>query len=207
MSKEPIVWGTKAKYQRKDLKVGKLDQAIVYLSGSMEAVADHGVGWRRKFIELSDLGGLDISFIDPTNKPGPPELKVGEDKAHQEMLQKEGRFEELRDYVADYRRYDLRACDYMDALVAYINPAVPHWGTPNEIYVAEAAHKPRFCVIEGGLSKLPRWLFDVFPLDHVFETLDDCIQRLVSLDDGTIPMSREWVLIRKYIISNRSSRP
>ena len=31
---------------------GKLDGALGYLSGPMEFVADHGVEWRRKFIQM-----------------------------------------------------------------------------------------------------------------------------------------------------------
>ena len=180
--------------------MGKLDEAIIYTSGAMEFAADHGVEWRRKFIhQVWDAGLTTIDIIDPTDKPGPPEFKVGEEKDFQTALQQVGRYEELRQYVGQYRRYDLRCCDYMDALVACIDPTIPHWGTPNEIYVAETAHKPRFCIIDGGLSRLPRWLFDVFPLENVFSTIEDCVQHLVDLDSGKIPLSREWVLIRKHL--------
>lgn len=185
--------------------MGKLDQAILYLCAAMDNVPDHGVGWRRRFIALSEQAGLKVDYIDPTDKPGPPEMKIGEEKGHQERLQREGRFEELRDYVSRYRRFDLRSCDYMDALVSHIDPRVPSWGTPNEIYVAETAHKPRFCIVEGGLYRLPKWLFDVFPLENVFSTLEECVQRLVDLDSGKVPLSDEWVLIRQYL--SRSSRP
>ena len=109
--------------------MGKLDEAIIYTSGAMEFAADHGVEWRRKFIhQVWDAGLTTIDIIDPTDKPGPPEFKVGEEKDFQTALQQEGRYEELRQYVGQYRRYDLRCCDYMDALVACIDPTIPHWG-------------------------------------------------------------------------------
>jgi len=179
--------------------MGKLDEATAYLSGPMEFVADHGVAWRRKFIKLSNAAGLNIHYIDPTNKPGGLEMQIGEDKETQVRLQNEGRFEKLRSYVGDYRRYDLRFVDLSDFLVAVVDPSVPQWGTANEVYVAEMQHKPRFCIIEGGMHKLPRWLFDVFSDEEIFESVEDVISHLVKLDSGEIDLDKRWVLVRKYI--------
>ncbi len=187
--------------------MGKLDKALVYLSGVMENSSDHGVGWRRKFINMCNEQGLNIDFIDPTNKVGPSELKIGEEKGYQEQLQREGKWEELKDYVHRYRRYDLRACDYMNAMVVYIDPKIPSWGTLNEIYVAETAHKPRFCIVEGGKPCLPRWLFDVFSLENIFDNMSQCVERLIHLDQGILELNEEWVLIQKYIEASRSERP
>jgi len=194
---------------------GKLDEACCYLSGPMEFASDHGVGWRRKFIDLAWEKGLDIDFIDPTNKPGGDELKCGEDKSFQIKLQEEGKFIELRNYVARYRRYDLRFVDLSDFLVAVVDPKVHMCGTYNEIFIAEQQHKPCFFVCEGGLKKLPRWLFDVIDLEdpdkgtrcNVFENIEDVIQELVDIDSGKLPMSNKWVLIRKHLdkIKNRTT--
>lgn len=179
---------------------GKLDRALIYLSGAMEFAPDHGIEWRRKFIARSNEVGLRIDYIDPTDKVGARDLNVVEDKKYQAMLRNEGRFEELRDFVGRYRRYDLRACDYMDALVACVDPEIPHWGTPNEIYVAETAHKPRFLIVPGGKYNTPYWLFDVFPLENIFDNPEECIQRLLDLNSGKQELSDEWVLIRKYFV-------
>lgn len=186
---------------------GKLDGACCYLSGPMEFASDHGIGWRRTFINLAWEKGLDVDFIDPTNKPGGEELKCGEEKGLQEKLQNEGKFLELRNYVSRYRRYDLRFVDLSDFLVAVIDPTVHMCGTYNEIFIAEQQHKPCFFICKGGLKKLPRWLFDVVDLEdperktrcNVFESIEDVLEELVNLDSGRLPMSHKWVLIRKHL--------
>ena len=193
-----------------DLGPGKLNGACGYLSGPMEFVADHGVEWRRKFINLVNEAGLDIDFIDPTNKPGGEEIKIGENKDLQVQLQKSGQFNDLQKYVHSYRRYDLRFVDLSDFLVVVVDPRVPQWGTSNEVYFCEMQHKPMFFICEGGLHNLPRWLFDVVEIGdngqhtpekrcNVFESVEDVVNELVLLDNGTIPLNDEWVLIRRYI--------
>jgi len=183
--------------------MGKLDEATGYLSGPMEFVADHGVEWRRKFIKLSNEAGLDIHYIDPTNKPGGEEMQIGEDKGLQVRLQNEGRFDALRQYVGDYRHYDLRFVDLCDFIVVVVDPSVPQWGTANEVYFAERQKKPRFCIIEGGEYSLPRWLFDVFRSDEIFQSPEEVIDRLVKLNSGEIPLDKRWVLVRKYLREQR----
>lgn len=196
-------------------QTGKLSGACCYLSGPMEYAKDHGVAWRRKFIDLAWQSGLDIDFIDPTNKPGAEEMRVNEDKDHQINLQKQGDYINLQAYVARYRRFDLRFVDLSDFLVAVIDPTVHMCGTYNEIFVAEQQHKPCFFICEGGLSKLPRWLFDVVDLDdsikgtrcNVFESVEAVINELTLLDKGEIELNHKWVLIRKYIEQIRLQNP
>ncbi len=179
--------------------MGKLDEATAYLSGSMEYAQDHGIAWRRNFINLSNEAGLNIHYIDPTNKPGGKDVKMGEDKTFQQQLQDAGEFEELAKYVAHYRRYDMRFVDISDFLVASITPSIPQWGTADEIYLAESQHKPMFAIISGGLYKLPRWLFDVFDANYIFENEQQVIDRLVQLDQGNLELDDRWVLVRKHI--------
>ncbi len=199
----------------REITSGLLDGACCYLSGPMEYAADHGVEWRRKFVDLVWQAGLNVDFIDPTNKPGGDDLKIGENKSVQIDLQQSGQFVQLRDYVAKYRRYDLRFVDYSDFLVTLIDPKVHMCGTYDEIFTAERQHKPNFFICEGGLKKLPRWLFDVVDIDdsmkgtkcNVFETIQDVVKALKSLDIGLVPMSSKWVLIRKYIEKARLLNP
>lgn len=195
--------------------MGKLDGACGYLSGSMEYAKDHGVEWRRKFVSLVAEAKLKIDLIDPTNKPGGIDVKIGENKAHQEALQREGRWKELKQYVKAYRRYDLRFVDISDFMVVVVDPRVPQWGTSNEVYTAEQQHKPMFFICDGGLANLPRWLFDVIDLENpdknrrcnVFQSVEEVVTELVSLDMGLYPLSNEWVLVRKNLEIQRYQNP
>ena len=193
---------------------GKLDGACCYLSGPMEFVADHGVEWRRKFIRLSHEAGLKLDFIDPTNKPGDENAKIGEDKGYQTRLKEAGRWRELKEYVEGYRRLDLRYVDLSDCIVAVVDPRVPQWGTSNEVYFAEMQHKPTFFICEGGLKNLPNWLFAVIDLDdpledkrcNVFGSVEEVIEELIDIDSGIAPMNNEWVLVRKFLEQQRRSQ-
>jgi len=189
--------------------LGKLDGACVYLSGPMEYAKDNGIEWRRKFINLACIKGLDIDFIDPTNKPGSEDIKSYEDKEMQIKLQEAGEYLKLRECVSAYRRFDLRFVDLSDFLVIFIDPTVHMCGTYNEVFIAEQQHKPCFFICKDGLKKLPRWLFDVIDLDepgkrcNVFKTIDEVIEELMLIDSGVVSMSNKWVLIRKKIESIR----
>jgi len=194
--------------------MGVLDEAIGYLSGPMEFVRDHGVEWRRKFIQLVREAELDIDLLDPTNKPGE---SIGEDPSHQIKLQEEGRFKELQAYVHDYRHFDLRATDICDFLIVVVDPSIPQWGTANETYLGESQKKPTFFIVENGLYNLPRWLFDVIdrisssnPVvaqqeANVYESVEDVVNELVMLNNGTKKLSKEWILVRKLLRMMRDS--
>lgn len=190
---------------------GLLDGACCYLSGPMEFVADHGIEWRRKFIAQVQAANLKIDFIDPTDKPGGLEVKIGENKQLQANLKKNGQWKELQQYVRKYRRYDLRFVDLSDFLVVVVDPRVPQWGTSNEVYFAEMQHKPCFFICDGGLSNLPNWLFDIIDLEdsdknqrcNVFSSVEEVVEELKRLDTGVVPLNDEWVLIRKHIERTR----
>jgi len=192
--------------------MGKLDLAVGYLSGAMEYVADHGVGWRRDFI--TQLHGVcpNIDLIDPTNKPGGEDMKIGENKAHQNQLKEDGKFLELAEYVNRYRRCDLRFVDISDFMVVAIDPnEVPQWGTANETYVGEAQHKPTFFLCDGGAHKFPNWLFDLLEFHgnlptNIFDSIESLVGMLHTIDSGDKELSKEWVLVRKWIEMNRQAR-
>lgn len=186
---------------------GKLEKSTAYLSGAMEYVKDGGVFWRRKFIKLVKEANLKIDCIDPTSKPG----NINEDKITQKELQQNGCWEQLKTYVSNYRRSDLRFVDLSDFIVCFVDPTVPQWGTANEVFEAERQHKPSFFICEGGLYTLPRWLFGVIQLENenarcnVFNSVEEVIDELIGLDKGIYPMDSEWVLIRKELENLRFS--
>lgn len=188
--------------------MGKLDRTWGYLSGGIENAKDHGVNWRRHMIQLVHNAGLDIWLVDPTDKP--EELGINEEQEYQSNLQKTGKFRELQAFVSEYRRLDIRSVDLSDFLVVVIDPTIPQWGTADETYFAESQHKPTFFICEGGLYRLPKWLFDVIdPIDedgktNVYESVEEVVAELVRLDRGEKPLSREWVLLRKVMEERRS---
>ncbi|MHA2428341.1 MAG: hypothetical protein ACXADB_09990 [Candidatus Hermodarchaeia archaeon] len=191
--------------------MGKLSGALGYLSGAMEYAEDAGVGWRREFCQLvrQTKPKLEVGLLDPTDKP---KGKFGcEDTAHQTKLQQAGKFRELQQYVRSYRRHDLHCTDSADFIIVVVNHQIPQWGTANETYVAESRHIPSYFVCENGLYNLPRWLFDVIdkiksddPIiaqreANVFNSIEEVVDELVALDQGTKPLSEEWELIRLAI--------
>jgi nucleoside 2-deoxyribosyltransferase len=183
----------------KTTRKGNLDHATIYLSGPMEFVADAGVEWRKNFRRLIEEKGLKIKVIDPTQKPGESATAIAENKSYQERLQQEGRFEELRCYVHNYRRKDLRFVDISDAIVAVIDRNIYQCGTLNEVFVAEAQHKPILAIVEGGLYKLPRWLFDVLDFNLIFESVEEVIEYLELINQQENILDDRWVLVRKYL--------
>lgn len=190
--------------------MGILDGAIGYLSGAMEYAADHGIGWRRKIIKLAHDAGLDVFLIDPTDKPIQGD-GLSEEKHKLQQMISNHRYAEAQQYVKTYRHFDLRFTDLSDFLIAMINPEIPQWGTSNEIYLSESQKKPIFFICPGGLSRIPTWLYAVMPKiksddpvqaareARVYQTVEEVVEELVNIDQGKIPLTSDWVLIRKEI--------
>jgi len=175
-----------------------LNEAIVYLAGPIECVKDFGVGWRDDFIMKSDHLNLDI--INPCNKPSNCTAEVGRSGERTvDRLRRQRKWSELQRFVKGFRREDLRFTDLADFLILYINPSIHMCGSYDEAFNAERQKKPLFAICEGGIEKLPTWLFGVFSTNEVFDNVDQCIAHLEKLNDGRIELDDRWVLIRKYL--------
>lgn len=175
----------------------RLKYSRVYLSGPMDKAADHGVGWRKRFIEQTKHLGLGI--IDPTNKPIPCTSELGNERETMLILREQGRWAELRDFVKRFRREDLRFTDIADFLVVGIDPNIHTVGTYDEVFTAERQKKPLLCIIEGGKKVLPFWNFAVFRPNEIFESVEECVGYLDGIDNGSIPIDDRWVLIGQYL--------
>ena len=68
-------------------------------------------------------------------------------------------------------------------------------GSYDEAYTAERQRKPIFCIVEGGIDKLPTWLFGVFKLEHIFSSVEECLQHLYKLAYSESELEDNWVLI------------
>jgi hypothetical protein len=183
--------------------MGLLKSSRAYLSGAMDYAPDHGIGWRRKFIELTKH--LEIGIIDPTNKPIPCTSELGPERQTMEILRSQGRWDELRSFVKRFRREDLRFCDIADFLVVGIDPTIHTVGTYDEVFTAERQKKPLLCIIEGGKKRLPYWDFAVFRTNEIFESVEECVGYLDGIDNGTIPLDDRWVLIGQYLQGSKNA--
>lgn len=175
----------------------RLYGAMLYLAGPIDNAKDDGVGWRRDLIAKTKHIGLKI--IDPTNKPKKFKPEIGTEKQHLLQLKEEGRFAEVVEYVKGFRREDLRFVDISDGIIAYVDPDIHMCGTYDEIFTAECQRKPRMLIVKGGKKRCPNWLFGVFKLEDIFDSVDECVQRLNDIDVGTYKIGREWVLVRECI--------
>jgi len=177
--------------------MGKLDEAIVYLSGAIDRAKDFGKGWRNEFINKASHLGMQI--IDPCNKPASFVHEVRGDVRTVTAMRENKQWEELQQFVKQFRREDLRFTDVSDFLVVYIDPDIPSYGTLDELFTAEDQKKPCLCIVNGGIEKLPTWLFGVFRLEEVFSSVEECISHLNKIDSGEIEMDRRWVIFRKEL--------
>jgi hypothetical protein len=177
--------------------MGKLSEAIVYLSGPIDAAKDLGRGWRDEFI--SKTSHLNMHIINPCNKPASSVHEVRGDVRTVTKMREAKDWVSLKAFVKKFRREDLRFTDASDFLVVYIDPDVSSWGTPDEVFTAEKQKKPLLCICKGGIERLPTWCFDVFNLNEIFATVDECIAHIDGIDSGAIEMDRRWVLFRKEL--------
>jgi hypothetical protein len=176
---------------------GKLAKSIVYLSGPIDNAKDFGKGWRENFID--NTKHLNMSIINPCNKPASCVHEVTGDVRTVSKIRESENWKEMQDFVKQFRREDLRFTDVSDFLVAYIDADIPSWGTPDEIYTAERQKKPILAIVNGGIKRLPTWLFGVFRIDEIFSTVEECINHLNKIDSGEIKMDRRWVLFRQQM--------
>ena len=176
-----------------------LDGSITYLIGSIEYSNDDGVGWRQHLMNLCWDSGLRIKFLDPCNKPVKIAGEIGAEKSRLTALKEQGKFEEIAPIINYIRRVDLRFVDYSDFVIAYIDPSIPSWGSPDEIYSAEREHKPILCIVKGGKTKIPVWLIDVIRFEEIFDSPEDLVSYLVKINAGIVQVDKRWVLIRKEL--------
>ena len=176
-----------------------LEDALTYLIGPIENVPDDGIVIRQQIIEKLKEYDIRVKVIDPTQKPCSTGHEIGPEKAKINALIDAEKYQEAKNLISDVRHIDLRFIDLVDFVIMYIDPSVHMCGSYNEAFEAERQHKPRFVIVKGGIKKLPRWMFDVFDLDNIFDSVDTLVDKLDKLNRGIEPLTSQWVLIRKFI--------
>lgn len=178
---------------------GKLDQAVIYLAGSMEEDKTGGVSYRKKFIEKCKSKGLKIKFLDPTDKITNLTPDVNIEKARIDKFREEKDWRKLRTLMKKIVKQDLRQVDLSDMVVAFIDKKVYTCGTIQEIVTAENQRKLVVVVVAGGKQQCPAWLFGIMHYNYIFDTDDEAIDYLVGMNEGTIPIDKKLVLFRKEL--------
>lgn len=173
---------------------GVLYDTKLYLAGSIDNAPDDGIGWRKKFRELSCQKGLSINFLDPTDKPANLSQEIGEEKDAVHRLKLQGKFDEARRIVIKYRRADLRMVDKSDIFVVYVNTSLHMCGSYMEVQIANLEKKPILVIIQQGKKSIPDWLLSYVTTAEIFDTVEECVQYLVEVDNAEIALDDRWVI-------------
>jgi hypothetical protein len=170
----------------------------VYLAGQMQYF--DGAPWRVK--AQTFLESLGVVVFNPYEKPF-INATLEDDKAREELTTwiNTGEYEKVVERMTKVRKEDLRLCDISDFLFVYINPAFPTCGAWEELFHSNNQRKPIFFVVEGGIAKLPLWLFGVLPLKYVYSNLEESFDMIRAIDSGekSIDSDRWRILQPQYI--------
>jgi len=177
--------------------VNVLYKTKVYLVGHMQYL--NGNDWRSKI--SNKLEPLNITCFNPYKKPFVKDVEEGEEaRAQMDNWIKNSKFDEVCEKMKEIRSYDLNLVDRSDFIVAHLNPTVASWGSAEEIVTAVRMKKPVFISIEGGKTKTPMWLFGMIPHKYIYNSIDEIISTLHSINSGEkIIDSDRWRLLKhKY---------
>lgn len=178
-------------------KKGLLTGMRCVLSGPIDRVRDDGIIWRKYIKKFCSENALGILFFDPCDKPVELGSEVGIEKKKVKELLQEGKWQEAREFVKTFRHYDLRAIDWADFVIVKIDVNAHLCGTYDEIFLAERESKPIFVIMGEGQTKydIPTWLVAFINPHEIFETEDECVEYLMRIDGGEIPLDDRWVKI------------
>jgi len=177
----------------KTLNNNLLQGMTTYLIGPIDFVNDDGVGWRTYFAKICSELGINITILDPTNKPKHLGQEIGIEKTVIRDLIKNGKWNEAHKKMKKIRHYDLRMVDSSDFLIIYIDIDAFMCGSFDELFLAERQQKPIFMIIKQGKYSIPTWLVSFLKENEVFDSVDDCVDHLIKLNSGKIKMDNRWV--------------
>ncbi len=179
------------------MNINNLDGMKLFLSGGIDRDPDNGVKWRKEFRKKCKKAKLPVDFFDPTDKPKGLGSEIGDEKLRIQRLMKQGKWEQAKNEVKIFRRYDLRMVDHCHLYIIYIDLNFYACGSWNEFNVAEIQKKPIFVIMAPGFSKydIPSWAVASVNEDEVFEGIDECVEHLKLINEGKILMDRRWVMI------------
>lgn len=173
-----------------------LNKTTTYLAGYMEFGKD-GANWRQEATEWlsKDFG---VRVFNPYEKPFVEQIEENEEKtAYLRNEMRQGRFDEAQHHMKRIRALDLAMVDKADFLIAYIDPAIPTYGTVDEICHAARLRKPVFTVVKGGVAEVPLWILATLPMSQFFHNFNELRVHLNQINDGVINTDdKYWRLVR-----------
>lgn len=166
-----------------------------YLVGPMQY--QNGEDWREWAQNILQNRGIVV--FNPYHKPFIKDVQEGDIvRASLSDLQKEEKYDQLADKVKEIRVYDLNLVDRSDFIIALLKPDVPTYGSVEELVTAVRMKKPTFIAVEGGKKKCPLWIFGMFPHKYIYDSLEELMDMVCKIDDGTQPIdSDRWRLLKK----------
>ena len=178
---------------------GILNESLCYLIGAIDQACDLGSGWRKLFMDECKLSGLNIKFLDPTDKVTGLQSESQDEHKRIVMLKGQKRWDELSEFMYRIVREDHRSVDLSDFVVFYLDPSVHTCGSYFELQSALTEKKPYFIIVKGGKKNTPAWLFGICDHNQFFGSVESVVEKLASLDSGRSSLSDRWVLFRKQI--------
>src|SRR6185436_16100033 len=154
-----------------------------------------GQAWREQVTDR--LRSRGIRFFSPYKKPFLQDIPE-DNNARQELKtwMERGNFDKVAERMKQIRAYDLRLVDVSDFLIASIDPQTMSWGTAEEITTAIREKKPLFLHVEGGKKNTPLWLLGMFPHRHIYDSIEEIISKIESIDSGACELSSDrWKLL------------
>ena len=126
---------------------------------------------------------------------------VEEDEGTREEMDtwmKTKQYDRVTQRMKTVRAYDLNLVDRSDFIIAHLVPDVASWGSAEEIVTAVRMKKPVFVSMEGGKTKTPLWMLGMFPHKYIYNSLDEIVDMLYAINDGTKSIdSDRWRLLKK----------
>lgn len=175
--------------------MNQLENTKTYLVGHMQYLS--GRNWREEISE--SLAGLKITCFDPYKKPFIKDVE--EDEASRQEMEgwmKTKQYDRASERMKTVRSYDLNLVDRSDFIIAHLVPEVASWGSAEEIVTAVRMKKPIFISMEGGKAKTPLWLLGMLPHKYIYNSLDEIVDMLYAIDNGTKSIdSDRWRLLKK----------
>ena len=183
------------KVESKEILAGSL----CYLIGPIEYSNDQGVSWRSAIRKKCEDSFLKIKFLDPTSKISglQPEIDAAQDDIN--FMKQEGDWDGLSRYMKPIVREDHRCVDLSDFVIFYLDVSCHTCGSYFEFQNALEEKKPCFLIVNGGKKNTPAWLFGIMDHENIYNSIEEIVEILTQINDGTKALSDKWVLIRKQI--------